>query len=195
MSARTMPEEGFLRRWARLKSAPDDARPEAPATGTAPPDEAAAPHDGAVRPAAPAADAAPPARALPTLDDVARLTPESDYSAFVAQGVDKTVQRMALKKLFADPNFAVMDGLDIYIADYNKASPLSDAMLATLRHAPGVLGRLLGEDEQAAHGAAPHTAAAAAAADPDGIASGSAPSGAPADGAAPPPQKPEPGTA
>lgn len=132
MSADAMAGEGFLRRWSRLKAAPEPPQEVAPA---------------------PVAVAAPPSplveeeRALPTLDDVARLTPESDYSAFVAKGVDKAVQRMALKKLFADPNFAVMDGLDIYIADYNKAAPLTDAMLASLRHAPGVLNRLLGEDE------------------------------------------------
>ena len=133
MSANTMAEEGFLRRWARLKSAPEPVH-EAPAAESPP----------AVPPAPPAHEDPP----LPTLDDVARLTPESDYSAFVAKGVDKAVQRMALKKLFADPNFAVMDGLDIYISDYNKAAPLSDAMLASLKHAPGVLRRLLGDDQQ-----------------------------------------------
>jgi len=132
MSADAVAEEGFLSRWSRLKAAPEPVQEVAPAP-------------------LPAAAPPPPVqedqRALPTLDDVARLTPESDYSAFVAKGVDKAVQRMALKKLFADPNFAVMDGLDIYIADYNKAAPLTDAMLASLRHAPGVLNRLLGEDE------------------------------------------------
>ena len=102
--------------------------------------------------AEPVANSAPESEAaarapLPTLEDAARLTPDADFSAFVAKGVDQSVRRLALKKLFADPNFAVMDGLDIYIADYNKAAPLTDAMLASLRHAPGVLNRLLGEDE------------------------------------------------
>jgi len=132
MSADVMAEEGFLRRWARMKSSPE-------------------PVEQAVAAEAPVPAVQPPpveeARPLPTLDDVARLTPESDYSAFVAKGVDKAVQRMALKKLFADPSFAVMDGLDIYISDYNKAAPLTDAMLAALKHAPGVLDRLLAKDE------------------------------------------------
>jgi hypothetical protein len=132
MSADAMAGEGFLRRWSRLKAAPEAQQEVAPAPLPA---------------AAPPSPVQEDERALPTLDDVARLTPESDYSAFVVRGVDKAVQRMALKKLFADPNFAVMDGLDIYIADYNKAAPLTDAMLASLKHAPGVLDRLLGEDE------------------------------------------------
>lgn len=184
MSDGTMPEEGFLRRWARRKSlAPDEAAAE----------------DAIVSPApatAPVADAAPPgreppsreheaARPAPTLEDVARLTRESDYSAFVGQGVDKTVRRMALKKLFADPHFNVMDGLDIYIDDYNKVTPLSAEMLASLKHAPGVLSRLFGDDErdqQAEEGAAagaPETALDQAH-DPDG--------------ATPPPPLPQPGT-
>ena len=63
------------------------------------------------------------------MDDVARLTRNSDFSRFVAPGVDESVKRAALKKLFTDPHFNVMDGLDIYIDDYNIASPLSEAEL------------------------------------------------------------------
>ena len=138
-----MPEEGFLRRWARLKAQPEPAPVDAPQ-----------PQVTAVQPALqpvqqpPAAPAGATERPAPTLEDVARLTPESDYAAFVAGGVDPAVRRLALKKLFADPNFAVMDGLDIYISDYTKASPLTDAMLASLKHAPGVLDRLFGKSDE-----------------------------------------------
>lgn len=153
MSGAPMPDEGFLRRWSRLKSTGGAAEaPPAPAPALA-------------RPAAPAparhadagtetdTDADTGARAprpgLPTLEDAARLTPDADFSAFVAQGVDKSVQRLALKKLFADPHFNVVDGLDIYMSDYNKASPLAPGMLASLRHAPGILSSLFGEREEA----------------------------------------------
>jgi len=142
MSAPTMPEEGFLRRWARLKAHPVEAPAATDADAPAPPKPPAPAEARGVEPD----DARRPA---PTLDDVAQLTRESDYSAFVAQGVDKTVQRMALKKLFADPHFNVMDGLDIYIDDYNKVAPLTAGMLASLKHAPGVLAKLFGEEEQA----------------------------------------------
>ena len=35
----------------------------------------------------------------------------------------------ALKKLFSDPHFNVMDGLDTYIDDYGKPDPLPPVML------------------------------------------------------------------
>jgi hypothetical protein len=50
----------------------------------------------------------------PTLDDVARLTPESDYTAFTAPQVDERVRNEALKKLFfGHPHFNTGDGLDV----------------------------------------------------------------------------------
>ena len=72
-----------------------------------------------------AGDAAPP----PTLDEVAQLTRESDFRRFVAPDVDPAVRNAALKKLFADPQFNVMDGLDTYIDDYGKPDPLPASML------------------------------------------------------------------
>jgi len=156
-----MPEEGFLRRWARLKAQPEPAPVDAPQPQAAavPPASQPVQHPSASQPvqhpsAAPAGAAERPA---PTLEDVARLTPESDYAAFVAGGVDPAVRRLALKKLFADPNFAVMDGLDIYISDYTKASPLTDAMLASLKHAPNVLDRLFGKNDEPDEAAGPET--------------------------------------
>jgi hypothetical protein len=43
--------------------------------------------------------------------------------------VDPTVQQAALKKMFTDPHFNIMDGLDIYIDDYSKPDPLPPGML------------------------------------------------------------------
>jgi len=52
----------------------------------------------------------------PTLDDVARLTPDSDYSAYTAPDVDATVRNEALRKLFhSDPHFGQTDGLDVAV--------------------------------------------------------------------------------
>jgi hypothetical protein len=68
-------------------------------------------------------------KALPSLEDVRLLTPESDFSPFVARGVAPAVKNAAMKKLFADPHFNVMDGLDIYIDDYTQREILPEAMM------------------------------------------------------------------
>ena len=79
----------------------------------------------------PPPDAAAPAPKpeLPTLDDVRALTPKSDFQPFMRQGVATDVRNAAVKKLFADPHFNIMDGLDIYIDDYNTPDPLPAGML------------------------------------------------------------------
>jgi hypothetical protein len=138
-----MPDEGFLRRWARLKADPAAAEVlAAPAQVDARTEPVVAP---AVvpHPAHPAADAAP---VLPTLDDVARLDASSDFSAFVSKGVDKDVRRLAMKKLFSDPHFNLVDKLDVYMDDYNKPSPMSAEMLAALHHTKNLFAPLAADD-------------------------------------------------
>jgi hypothetical protein len=130
-----MTDEGFLRRWARRKT---EVR-----AGTAPPPEPLAPVADLPVPVVDAPAVAPADAPLPTMDDVARLTGDSDFSAFVARGVDAAVRRTALKKLFADPHFNTMDCLDVYIDDYTKPSPVSEAMLASLEHAKNALQRVV----------------------------------------------------
>jgi hypothetical protein len=118
--------DSFFRRWSERKS--QAQQQEAPVGQTI---GATAPLSDATRPDG--------ERPLPSLADVAALTPESDYSAFVARGVDPLVRRQALKKLFAAPGFAPVDGLDIHMEDYNRFAPLPAAMLAALNHAKSVL--------------------------------------------------------
>jgi hypothetical protein len=145
----TMADEGFLRRWARRKTEVREGREPAPvAMPVAVPavdgdDAQAIAAYAAPQPSEPELD---DARPLPTLEDVATLDKDSDFSAFVARGVDQAVRRGALKKLFADPHFNVMDKLDVYIDDYNKPSPMSEAMLASLEHAKSVFMKMV-EDE------------------------------------------------
>ena len=66
------------------------------------------------------------------MEDVAALTPESDFSRFSAPGVAPEVRNAAMKKLFADPHFNVMDGLDVYIDDYSLPDPIPEKMLRSL---------------------------------------------------------------
>lgn len=42
----------------------------------------------------------------------------------MAKGVDDLLRRKALKSLFSDPHFNVMDRMDVYIDDYSIADPL-----------------------------------------------------------------------
>jgi len=66
----------------------------------------------------------------PSLDDVAKIDRfDPDFSAFMKPDVDPAVQQAALKKMFTDPHFNIMDGLDIYIDDYSKPDPLPPGML------------------------------------------------------------------
>jgi len=167
--------DGFLSRWARRKA---DARSGAPTPEAAPASSArggtgepalplAAPAVPA--PTSPSAPTAPPAvdvAPLPTLDDVARLTKDSDFSPFVARNVDPGVRNAAMKKLFSDPHFNVMDGLDTYIDDYGKPNPIPLSMLRRMNQA-AVLG--LFDDETDAEPKAPLPALASpAVASPDG---------------------------
>jgi hypothetical protein len=152
-------DAGFLMRWSRRKAtardghaasgpapAVDEARTWAPAPtpahGTSPErapaaasasPEAATP-DSLARPAAPAPPASPPTPP-PTLEDAARLTPQADFRRFVAPNVSPEVRNAALKQLFADPHFNVMDGLDTYIDDYGKPDPLPLGMLRKMAQA------------------------------------------------------------
>jgi hypothetical protein len=77
---------------------------------------------------APNAEASVPAELPP----VESLTFDSDFTGFLRPEVDPAVQRAALKQLFRDPRFNVMDGLDTYIDDYTKPDPIPPDMLAEL---------------------------------------------------------------
>ena len=164
-------DDGFLSRWARRKA---EARGGAPTTEAEPAPSVPADRGGPPLPTAPAVpvSTAPPLEStaspavtpeppLPTLDDVARLTKDSDFSPYVARNVDASVRNAAMKKLFSDPHFNVMDGLDTYIDDYGKPNPIPLSMLRRMNQA-AVLGLFDEEAEEAEKAALP------AVASPDG---------------------------
>ena len=82
----------------------------------------------------PGATAIPPQDA-PSLPPVEALTVDSDFSAFLEPNVDAGVKLQALKRLFRDPRFNVMDGLDVYIDDYSIADPITPDLVRRLAHA------------------------------------------------------------
>ena len=109
-------EEAFVERWSRMKQ---EARDQPPQKA---PEEAIDPK-------------APP----PELPPVDKLNIDSDFRGFFHPKVGEDVRRAALKKLFSDPRFNVMDGLDVYIDDYSKTEPIPPEMLAGLRQAQNIL--------------------------------------------------------
>ncbi len=117
------PEE-FLSRWSRRKQ---QAREE----------QAAPPV--AVTPAT--------QEAVPELPPVEGLNMESDFRGFLHPKVDESLRRAALSKLFHEPHFNVMDGLDTYIDDYSISEPIPEAMLKQLKHAQDII--VAGEERRA----------------------------------------------
>ena len=55
------------------------------------------------------------------------------------RGVGAEVRNAAMKKLFADPHFNVIDRFEAYSEDYTQADPIPAAMLRGLNQAKGLL--------------------------------------------------------
>ena len=117
-----------------------------------PPQQVVIPAEAGIQPvpspASPGAAAPPPL----TLDDAHALTADSDFRPFAARGVDPAVRNAAMKKLFSDPHFNVMDRLDTYIDDYSQPDPIPHAMLRQLASGK-FLGLFREEEEQEAKAA------------------------------------------
>ena len=112
----------FLSRWSRRKTA---ARTGVPPAEIAP---------AAAVPATAPAEASPNAQPEPPapLPPVESLTPESDFTPFMRSDVEPGLRQQALRTLFRDPRFNVMDGLDVYIDDYSKPDPIPAEWLGKL---------------------------------------------------------------
>ena len=111
-------------------------------------------HAGNAQPEKPAQEL-PPA---PTMKDVHDLTPQSDFKPFMRADVAPEVKNAAMKQLFKDPHFNVMDMMDIYVDDYSKPDPLPPEMLRKLA-VTQFLGFWKEEEEEAAKKAAEEKAA------------------------------------
>jgi hypothetical protein len=115
--------EPFLSRWSRKKEETREAPP----------------------PVKQETDPKAPAPELPPVD---KLTIDSDFRAFFHPKVEEGVRRAALKKLFNDPRFNVMDGLDVYIDDYSKTEPIPPEMLAGMKTAQDILRWAMEDKEE-----------------------------------------------
>jgi len=148
-----MSGEGFLSRWSKRKAEHEATAPSTRAEPTEP--AAGAEPAGLAEPAASTVKANPstggslaakmpetarqshtlpdalpdtkqPKPPLPTIES---LTNESDFTPFMATDVPPDMRNQAMKKLFTDPHYNLMDGLDTYIDDYGKPDPLPEGWL------------------------------------------------------------------
>ena len=154
--------ESFLSRWSRRKvevlrgtdpttvepatsanpapvSAATGAAGTSPSIGGAP--EVKMPQEARPEPTSMPGDPAPP---LPSVES---LTRESDFAPFMRVEVSPELRNQAMKKLFTDPHYNVMDRLDIYIDDYGKPDPIPPEMLRMMNQSKA-LG-LFEEEERA----------------------------------------------
>ena len=126
-----MSREPLLARWSRRKLSVRGEDPVEPASPTA------AQGEDPVEPAPPVGPETPTVRPeLPPLDSISL---DTGIAAFFRPGVEEGLRRLALKKLFSDPHFNVMDGLDVYIDDYSKWDPIPPDILERLVQAQTLL--------------------------------------------------------
>ncbi len=155
---KSKPEGGFLSRWSRLKAG--EASPVAkPVFEVSQPIPAAIPQvipqavpsnspiggefeGNAVEMPANRGVSDASSMELPSIESLNR---ESDFTPFMAKDVPPGLRNLAMKKLFTDPHYNVMDRLDIYIDDYSQPDPIPPEMLRMLTQSKSL--RLFDEDD------------------------------------------------
>lgn len=147
-------DEGFLRRWSRLKRGGNREVPEPqgelqpPVEPPREPADATEPPEGA--PAEPVADAD-----LPPIETLDR---NSDYTVFMRAGVAPELRNQALRKLWrSDPVFANLDGLLEYGEDFSEPFKRGGVVSTLYRVGKGMMSA----DEASVEKAEPSDEAAA----------------------------------
>ncbi len=127
-----MSGEGFFSRWSRQKAAAPAAATVAEVTqaenkNTSPGAVVEAKVPESVRQTDTLSTS--PQTTAPPLPAIDSLNVASDYTPFMARDVAPELRNQAMKKLFTDPHYNIMDGLDTYIDDYGKPDPLPEGWL------------------------------------------------------------------
>lgn len=128
-------DKRFLDRWSRRKTA---ARTETK-------DETPVPVEPDTTPTAPAiSPSTSPAVDPETLPDIESLDADSDFSAFMQDGVPEVLRNLALRKLWqTDPAFNVVDSLLEYGEDYTNIAAVAETAQSLYKVGKGMVG----EDE------------------------------------------------
>lgn len=128
-------DEGFVRRWSRLKQ---QAREERPPEESPPPDPpATVARDQRASDAGDKPDEKPfdPA----TLPPIESLTKESDYALFMRPEVPEALRQQALRRLWAtDPVLSAPDGFDMHTLDYNAVPTFPEGVKTLYRIGQGM---------------------------------------------------------
>ncbi len=116
-------EQGFLDRWSQRKLETETLAP--------PPIEALQPAVDTVPVEAPE----PPDEQLTDADmpPLESLGEGSDYRGFLSPKVSEALRKAALRKLFRQSRFNVVDGLDDYAEDFTRFEPLGDLVTHEMR--------------------------------------------------------------
>lgn len=128
------PADGFsLSRWSRLKRGGADIQTTSPTVRT----EAEVAHPTARRDVggpglASAPGGTPLAEEQSALPALSSISLSEDFTPFMQAKVPQALRQQALKALFKEPHFNVMDGLDTYIDDYTQFEPIAPEVMATL---------------------------------------------------------------
>ena len=136
--------EGPLRRWSRLKRTRTIPREKTRHGAAAPviPEDAddqkavtlTDANEGEISPAL-----QPPQEPV-ELPDIDSLDKDSDFSAFLRQGVPEEIRRQALRVLWrSDPVLANLDGLNDYDEDFTGIRTVADAVRTAYRVGKGYL--------------------------------------------------------
>ncbi len=210
-----MSQDSFFSRWSKRKLADPADRPAAPTVDTAalPPsiESTKSPIDARLEAKLPetARQSGTSSAVEPLIQSdqpvplpaIASLNAQSDFSPFMAKDVSPELRNQAMKLLFTDPHYNVMDRLDIYIDDYGIPDPLPPDWLRKMNQSKAL--RLFDDEEEVeakaesataaetvdanAHDAAPGTPPQAQIADTDEAAASSQAALAPTEAAIPAP--------
>ncbi len=118
-------QTGFFSRWSRLKAAGNDQAAPASALQRVAIDQ---------NPATPVEEAEG-VRGLGDADmpDLGTLDGDSEYGAFLSEGVSEALRRKALRQLFHSEAFNLRDGLNEYDDDYSTFSPLGETVTRQMK--------------------------------------------------------------
>lgn len=113
------PDQGLsLSRWSRLKRSGGEA--------------VAVPTPNAVTPVEALDAGGESATTELELPPISAISLAEDFTPFMQSKVPQALKQQALKALFKEPHFNVMDGLDTYIDDYTVFEPITPEVMATL---------------------------------------------------------------